>query len=178
MRETIILPDYAKLDQFTLEGVDYSIVGRYPITDFLHRFIDGEFGGRYAFIPVYLSSKPDRPAKLVFWDTISENLGSLYRNGSVWAYIAVYERMTPIKLPERVCGNCKHFRKHYDYSSRDNDLCLSVCLMGSCPIPPEKRKQKRWTQDKPHFDDCHDWNAEAAMHINEIEKLGRASGGN
>lgn len=172
MKESIILPNYAELDQFSFEGVDYSIVGRYPINKFLHQFIDGKFGGRCAFIPVYLDPTPGRPAKLVFWDTIVENLGSLCQYGSVWKYVAVYERMTPVKLPERVCGNCKHFHKHYSYHSKDNDLCISVCMTGSCPIPPKKQKQKRWTQDQPYSDSCHEWSAEAAMLIRETEKLG------
>ena len=33
-------------EQFEIEDKKYSIIGVYPLIDFLHKFIDGEFPGR------------------------------------------------------------------------------------------------------------------------------------
>ena len=37
-------------EQFEVEDKKYSIIGVYSMTDFLHKFIDGEFHGTSAYI--------------------------------------------------------------------------------------------------------------------------------
>lgn len=166
----IILPKYEEMDNIELENEKYSIVGRYEPTEFLHMLIDGKFiSGRYMFL--LLHWKPDRPQKAIFLDTVYDNLGHICRHAASWKKIAVYERMTPIKYPEKKCGNCKHFRKHFDYHSSDDDLGLSVCLSGSCPKPEKKRQRTRWISDQPIYEDCFEWNAECAMIVREIQKI-------
>jgi len=166
----IILPNYANMDNIELENVKYSIVGRYKPIDFLHNIVDGKYDtGRYMFLPLHFN--PDRPEAAVFLDTIYENLGSICKYSYLYREFAVYERMTPIKYPEKNCGNCRHFHKHFDYYAADDSLGLSVCLSGYCPKPEKKRQRTRWTAEKPLYEDCFEWNAECSMIVKEIQRM-------
>lgn len=175
MDEIIRLPDYANLDNLELDGVRYSIVGRFKPKEFLHRLIDEEFRGRHAFIAVPVRPDVNHPAQLVFYDTICHELESLFHYGGIWDHIVVYERMTPIKLPDKRCGNCRHFCRRYHYSGNDGSLFLSLSHYGYCPRPEKKRQRERWTHDQPITEDCFEWNAECAMLVGECKKLEEAT---
>ena len=149
--------------QFEIENKKYSIIGVYSLTDFLHKFIDGEFPGTAAFI-IISKNESDGPFSPEFFNKIVDEMGTLY-----WYYrddkIAVYERMPIIKYPERVCGNCKEYVKHY--VSCDSLLGISEAQQGHCKGRHHVFTRNR--DDKPKDNKCFCWNAECSAILEHLK---------
>lgn len=149
-------------EQFDLGGKKYSSIGTYSKQDFMLALIERKFPSSAAFI--LFGVDEDRPAVPVFFDTIWEKLPTIIRDCNYDVMIAVYERMPPIKYPERICGNCKYYVRHY--SSRDGSLGLAILDEGHCigryKIFPRKNK------DEPK-EGCFEWNAESQGIIEQIK---------
>ena len=141
-------------EQFEIEDKKYSIVGVYSVIDFLHKFIDGEFQGTAAYVILH-KDKPDSPLVPEFSLKIENNMGTLLRYYNQ-EKIAVYERMPIIKYPERICGNCRGFVKHY--SASESFLGISESSQGHCVGRHHPFNRNR--DDKPKDDKCFNWNAE------------------
>ena len=150
-------------EQFEIEDKKYSIIGVYSLIDFLHKFIDKEFPGTAAFTIIY-KDKPNEPLLPEFFNKIVDNMGTLYRYYSE-DKVAVYERMPVIKYPERVCGNCKEFVKHY--VSCDSHLGISESRQGHCKGRHHVFNRNR--DDKPKDDKCFCWNAECLTMLEHLK---------
>ena len=150
-------------DQFELDSKKYSLLHIYQRKEFLHAFIDGKIPSTSAFV-IYGADK-DRPSVPVFYNTVCEELEMLFRYYNDDAKIAEYERMPPLNYPERVCGNCKHFCRHY--SGSDNSLGLAILDEGHCM--GRRSAFKRMRLDSPK-DGCFEWNAECVGIIDKIEE--------
>lgn len=150
-------------EQFEVEDKKYSIIGVYSMTDFLHKFIDGEFHGTSAYI--IMGKKHSKPLLPEFYQKIIDNMGTLCRYYSN-EKIAVYERMPIIKYPEYVCGNCKEYVKHY--SSSDSLLGIQELRQGHCKGRHHVFNRNR--DDKPKDDKCFSWNAECLSILEHLKK--------
>lgn len=153
-------------EQFEIEDKKYSIIGVYSLIEFLHKFIDGEFPGMSAYI-IIDKDKPNEPLLPEFYNKIVDKMGTLYRYYS-GDKIAVYERMPIIKYPERVCGNCKEYVKHY--ASCDSLLGISESRQGHCKGRHHVFNRNR--DDMPKDDKCFCWNAECLAILEHLKKGG------
>ncbi len=157
-------------EQFEVEDKKYSIIGVYSLIDFLHKFIDDEFPTMSAYI-IIEKNKPDKPFLLEFFNKVFDNIGTLlnyYKEDKV----AVYERMPIIEYPERVCGNCKEYVKHY--VSCDSFLGISEAQQGHCKGRHHVFNRNR--DDKPKDDKCFYWNAECLTILKQLGKGGDNNG--
>ena len=150
-------------EQFEIEDKKYSMIGIYSLVDFLHKFIDGEFPGTAAYI-IIDKNKLDKPLLPEFFDKIVDKMGTLYRYYRE-KKIAVYERMPVIKYPERVCGNCREFVRHY--SSCDSVLGIYELQQGHCKGRHHVFNRNR--DDKPKDDKCFCWNAECLAILEHLK---------
>lgn len=151
-------------EQFEIEDKKYSIIGVYSLIDFLHKFIENEFPGTSAFV-IMCKGEPNKPFLPEFYNKIVDNMGTLYRYYSD-EKIAVYERMPVIKYPERVCGNCKEFVKHY--VSCDSLLGIQESRQGHCK--GRHHVFNRNKDDNPKDDKCFCWNAECLTMLEHLKK--------
>ncbi len=153
-------------EQFEIEDKKYSIIGVYSLIEFLHKFIDGEFPGMSAYI-IIDKDKPDQPLLPEFFNKVLDNIGNLLNYYSE-DKVAVYERMPIIKYPERVCGNCKEYVKHY--VSCDSLLGISESRQGHCKGRHHVFNRNR--DDMPKDDKCFCWNAECLAILEHLKQGG------
>lgn len=147
---------------YEFNKVNYSLVEQVQIKKFLHNFIDKKYRRDCLFFVLY--PKSDRIAKeMKFWDSINRNIGVLneyYEH----CEIAVYDRMTKLEMPEKICGNCKHFHRHY--SESDDWIGFVMLQEGHCTNT--KRIKTRNVDSDPYKKNCFEWNDRCRQIVKEI----------
>lgn len=152
-----------QLDQFEFEGVKYSLLDRYTVKDFCTSFMEGIFPRT----STYLLRVEDCPSQPISHRTMQLNIEKLFRTNHEDAVVAVYERMSPLGVPEMVCGNCRNFYRHYVAS--DDALGLTLLQEGHCA--PSGRICRRMRDDRADNRDCFEWNAESREILETLKKM-------
>ncbi len=138
-------------EQFDFDGEKYSLVNTYPLQDFLLSFVAGKFRHTDAFLKI--SKDLDWPMAPVYHEQIKSNFWFLHDYCGD-EDVAVYERLKLPNPPKKVCGNCKHFCRHY--SGGDSPIELVLLDEGHCT--GRRVLFNRVRNDAPKGD-CFEWNA-------------------
>ena len=155
--------DFAVLDQFEFEGVKYSLFGRFSVKEFCTMFLAGEFPRT----STYLLRFDGGPTQPVSHRTMELNLEKLFLKQHEDAMIAVYERMSPLGVPEMTCGNCRYFFRHYVAS--DEALGLTLLPDGHCAESGRILDRKR--DERADKKKCFEWNAECRAALETLQQL-------
>lgn len=156
------VPDLESIDQFEFEGVKYSLYDRYTVKNFCTKFLDGAFPRTSAYL-LRVEGCPSRP---ISHRTMQLNIEKLFRSEHEDSIVAVFERMSPLGIPEMVCGNCRRFYPHF--SASDNSLGLTLLQEGHCA--PSGRICSRLRSDRADNKDCFEWNAECRAILETLQK--------
>ena len=162
--------DLAELDQFEFEGVKYSLYDRYTVKDFCTKFLNGAFPRTSTYL-LRVEGCPTRP---ISHRTMQLNLEKLFRSNREDAIVSVFERMSPLGIPEQVCGNCRRFYRHY--TACDDSLGLTLLEEGHCAVSGLICSRKR--SDRADNRDCFEWNAECHAALETLQKLRERRGMN
>lgn len=157
------MADMKLVDQFEFHGVKYSLYGRYSVKDFCEKFLDGEFPRT----STYILHMGDGPMQPFAHRTMQLNIEKLFSKHNENAVIAVYERMSPLGLPEIVCGNCRKFYRHYVTS--DDTLGLSMLMEGHCTV--SGRIVERMRDENAEKKECFEWNAECSAVLEAMQQI-------
>lgn len=153
-------------DQFTFHGVNYTLLGRYKLLTFICKFLDGEFPDTCTYLIQLPGRKNPKPSHR---GAVLRNLEQTFLSLCLDDVIAVYERMSPLQIPEMCCGNCHNFYRHYSGS----DLTLNLAPLREGHCTRKGRIFNRAFDDKPANKDCFEWNDECKEVISRIRHLKR-----
>lgn len=162
--------DFAALDQFEFEGVKCSLFGRFSVKEFCTMFLAGEFPRTSTYL-LKIEGVPSQP---ISHRTMELNLEKLFCNQHEETMVAVYERMTPLGVPEMTCGNCRYFFRHYVAS--DEALGLTLLPDGHCAESGRIIDRKR--DEKADKKNCFEWNAECRATLEYLQQLRAVKGRN
>lgn len=155
--------DFMKLDQFEFEGVKYSLYDQYTVKGFCHNFLSGAFPRTSTFL-LLVDGCPSRP---ISNRTMRLNIEKLFNSNQEDAIVAVFERMTPLGIPEQVCGNCRHFYSHF--AACDDALGLTLLQEGHCAV--SGRICNRLRTDRADDRDCFEWNADSLAVLETLQQM-------